>query len=89
MPSKWQVGFIVGSNYHTSNPNSFAWVIYAPSRHLVTSTGAYIGPKTNNMDEYIVVIEFLWDSTLNGITHLEVMIDSQSVVSQLNDDYQV
>ena len=41
------------------------------------------------MAEYRDVIELLWDALACGITHLEVRLDSQLVVSQLNGAYQV
>ena len=51
--------------------------------------GACLGPATNNVVEYNVVIELLRDDIVHGITFLEVRIDSQLVVSQLNGVYQV
>ena len=56
---------------------------------MVASGGICLGPVTDNVAEYGAVIEFLWDPTLCGITHLEVRLDSQLVVSQLNGDYHV
>ena len=53
------------------------------------SGGAYLGPASNNVAEYRVVIELLWDALSRGITQLEVRMESQLVVSQLNRDYQV
>ena len=41
------------------------------------------------MAEYRAVIEILWDALSRGITQLEVRLDSQLVVSQLNQAYQV
>ena len=41
------------------------------------------------MAEYRVVIELLWNALSQGITQLEVKLDSQLVVSQLNRAYQV
>ena len=89
MSSKRFVGFIDGSSRHTCNLASAAWVIYSPSRQLVASGGAYLGPATNNVAEYRAVIKLLWDSFSRGITQLEVRLDSQLMVSQLNRAYQV
>ena len=89
MSSEWFVGFADGDSQHTCNLASATWVIYSPSRHLVASRGACLGPAINNVEEYRVVIELLWDSLLHGITHLEFRLESQLVVFQLNGSYQV
>ena len=85
----WFIGFIDCANRHTCNLASAAWVIYSPSGQLVAFGGACLGPATNNMTKYRDVIELLWDALSHGITHLEVRLDSQLVVSQLNGAYQV
>ena len=77
MSSKWFVGFVDGSSHHTCNLASAVWAIYAPSRQLVASGGACLGLATNNMVEYSVVIELLWDAMLCGITYLDVGLDSR------------
>ena len=51
--------------------------------------GTCLGPTSNNVVEYRAVIELLWDALSRGITQLEVRLDSQLVVSQLNQAYQV
>ena len=75
------IGFIDDASHHTCNLASVAWVIYAPTRQLVTSRGACLGLETNNMVEYNAVIELLRDASLHDITCLEVRLDSQLVVS--------
>ena len=70
-----------GACRHTCNLASAAWVIYSPSGQLAASGSACLGPATNNVLEYKVVIELLWDALSRGITHLEVRLDSQLVVS--------
>ena len=74
---------------HTCNLASATWVIYSPSGQLVSSGGAFLGPSTNNVAKYRDVIELLWDSLSHGITWLEVILDSQLMVSLLNGAYQV
>ena len=76
------IGFTDGTSRHTCNLASTAWVIYAPTSQLVTFGGVCLGPITNNMVEYSVVIELLRD-VLHGISCMEVRLDSQLVVSQL------
>ena len=87
MSSKRLIGFTNGASRHTCNLASAAWVIYSPSGQLVASRGACLGPASNNVVEYRVVIELLWDAFSRGITQLEVCLDSQLVVSQLNQAY--
>ena len=89
MLAKWFIGFSDGASHHTCNLASAMWVIYSPSGHLVTSGGAFLGNATNNVAEYRGVVQLLWDSSLCGITRLEVRLDSQLVVSHLNGAYQV
>ena len=89
MSFKRFVGFADGASRHTCNLASAAWVIYSPSGQLVASGGTCLGPASNNVSEYRVVIELLWNSLSRGITQLEVRLDSQLVVSQLNRAYQV
>ena len=60
-----------------------------PLRQLVSSGGACLGPATHNVVEYRVVIELLLYALSHGITQLEVIFDSQLVVSQLNRAYEV
>ena len=57
MSAEWFVSFADGASHHTCNLDSAAWVIYSPSVQLATSRGACLGPATNNVAEYRVVIE--------------------------------
>ena len=84
MSFKRFIGFADGTSRHTCNLASAAWVIYSPSWQLVSSGGACLGPATNNVVKYRAVIDLLWDALSCGITQLEVRLDSQLVVSQLN-----
>ena len=89
MSFEMYVGFADGTSRHTCNLALAAWVIYSPIGQLVTAGGAFLGPASNNVAEYRAVIELLWDALSCGITHLEVCLDSQLVVSQVNRAYQV
>ena len=62
------IRFVDGVSRHTYNLASATWVIYSPSGHLVSSGGACLGPATNNVAEYMVFIELLWDALSQGIT---------------------
>ena len=84
MSCEWFVGFAERTSRQTCNLASAAWVIYSPSGQLVSSGGAFLGLATNNVAEYKAINEILWDVVSCGITHLEVTLDSQLVVSQIN-----
>ena len=81
MSSEMYLGFADGTSRHTCNLASTAWVIYSPSRQLVSAGGACLGPASNNVAKYRAIIELLWDALSHGITQLEVHLDSQLVVS--------
>ena len=51
------------------------------SGQLVASGGTCLGPATNNVAEYRVLIKLLLDVVSRGITQLEVRLDYQLVVS--------
>ena len=59
MSSEMYVGFANGAIHHTCNLASVAWVIYSPLGQLVSAGGACLGPASNNVAEYRVVIELL------------------------------
>jgi ribonuclease HI len=55
----------------------------------VSLGGIHLEPSTNNVAEYIVVIEILCNGISHGVRSLEVLLDSHLVVCQLNDSYHV
>jgi ribonuclease HI len=66
------------------------WLLpYSPEGLLVSSGGVCLGPSTNNVAKYSVVIEILCDVISHGIRSLEVHLDSQLVVCHLNGSYRV
>jgi ribonuclease HI len=66
------IGFSDGASHHTGNISSATWVIYSPMGQLVTSGGPCLGPMTNNVAEYSIVIKLLRDVISHGIQSLEV-----------------
>jgi ribonuclease HI len=87
MESLVYLGFVDGASHHAWNLASAAWVVYSPEGQLVSSSGIFLGPSTNNVVEYITVIELLHNDISHGIHSLEILLDSQLVVCQLNDNY--
>jgi ribonuclease HI len=87
--SEVYVGFADGANRHTRRLSSAARVIFTPTGQLVSSGGVFLGESTNNVSKYNEVIELLCDALSHGISHLQVHLDAQLVVSQLNGVYYV
>ena len=55
----------------------------------MVSRGVCISPTSNNIVEYTAVINLLSEATSLDIDSLMVYLDSQLVVSQLNNIYRV
>ena len=93
----WQVvldvmshfGFVDGASRHTRNLASAAWVLHYPSCQLLVSRGVCIGLASNNIAEYTAVVHLLSEAISLGVDSLVVFLDSQLVVSQLNNTYWV
>ena len=85
----WYMGFTDGASRWSSNLASAALVIYSPLHELIHIDGICVGSATNNQDEYNCVNGLLATALQLGIHHLNVFLDSQLLVSQLNNHYQV
>ena len=77
-------GFVDGACHHTLNLTLAAWVLYSPAKHLVSSGAVCIGPATNNITEYEVVIGLLTEVASQDVHNLVVLMDSQIMVCHLN-----
>ena len=77
-------GFADGANRYTLNLASTAWVLYSPIGDLVSSGGVCLGPSTNNLVEYHVVIGLLTEALANDVREIRVYLDSKLVVQKLN-----
>ena len=85
----WYMGFSDGASRWSLNLASAAWVIYSPSHELIHIDRICVGITTNNQAEYDGVTGLLVSSLQLGILHLDVFLESQLLVSQLNDRYRV
>ena len=83
------IGFANGASHHTQHSASVAWVIYTPMGQVLSSRGVCLQPSSNNVVEYSVIIELLWDAISHGVLSHDVRLDSELVVSQLNGLYHV
>jgi hypothetical protein len=66
------LGFTDKASHHKWNLASISWVVYSPKGLLVSSCGICLGPSTNNVGKYSVIIELLCDAISHGIHSLEV-----------------
>ena len=60
-----------------------------PSHELIYIDGICVGIETNNQEEYYGVNDLLTTALQMGIYHLDIFLDSQLLVSQLNNYYRV
>ena len=70
------IGFADGGSCSTKNLSSIAWVIYNPAGELVNLQGVCLGPATNNVVEYSVILELLNEVVNLNICALLVYLDS-------------
>ena len=82
-------GFSDYAFYHTLKLASATWVLYSTAHELVSSSAVCVGPATNNIVGYQVVIGLSTEATSQNINHLVVFMDSQLVDFQLNHVYAI
>ena len=82
-------GFANGACHHTLNLSSAAWVLYSPAEDLVSSGVICLGPATNNITKYEVVIDLLTEAASQDVCDLLVLMESQLVVCHLNHVYTI
>ena len=82
-------GFANGVCHHTLHLALVTYVLYSQSHDLVSSRGVFLGPTTNNIVEYHLVIGLLIEASSHGVDHIIVYLDSQLMVSQLNHVYSI
>ena len=74
------IGFVDGAHRYTLNLASTTWVLYSPTSELVSSGGVLLGPCTNNLEKYQVVIRLLMEALANDVREIRVYLDSELVV---------
>jgi ribonuclease HI len=74
-------GYANNASRHMQRLASAAWVIFTPQGQLLSFGGICLGETTNNFSEYSAFIELLHDALSLGISHLQVYLDAQLVVS--------
>lgn len=76
------IGYVNGASCSTQNLSSTAWSIFSPNSELVSMQGIYIRHLNNNIVEYSVVVEILFDAISHGICRIVIKFDSQFIVLQ-------
>ena len=67
--------FVDGACHHTLNLASASWVLYSPTEYLVSSRAVCIGPATNKIAKYEVVIGLLIEPASQDVRDLVVLMD--------------
>ena len=83
------VGYADGASRHTRHIASIAWVLYTPESDLLGFGGIFLGNATNNVAEYMLVIQLLTEATSRDISDLVVRLDSKLIIMQLKNHYRV
>ena len=76
MESSTFIGFADCASRHTQHLASATRLMYTPTGQVLPSGGVCLRPSSNNVVEYSVVIELLWDAISHGVLSLEVLLDS-------------
>ena len=80
--------FVDGASRWSQILAATAWVIYHLDLSPLYTNGVCISSKTNNQAEYDVVIRLMFDALHEGIFHMHVYLNSQLVVSLLNQTFE-
>lgn len=64
-------------------------VLFNEDGGVIAEASRYIGETTNNVAEYTAIIIGMEMAVAQGITNLEVNMDSELAVKQLNGEYRV
>jgi ribonuclease HI len=70
-------------------PAAYGYVLEAEDGAVLAAHGETIGIATNNVAEYSALIAGLEKALELGVTHLEVISDSELMVKQMRGEYKV
>jgi ribonuclease H / adenosylcobalamin/alpha-ribazole phosphatase len=68
---------------------AYAYVLEAPDGTVLAAHGEAIGVATNNVAEYRALVAGLEKAVELGVSHLEVISDSELMVKQMRGEYRV
>jgi ribonuclease HI len=78
-----------GASRGNPGPASIGFVLYDPAGIPVAEVGDAIGETTNNVAEYKALIAGLETSLEQGVSQIDVRLDSQLLVKQVTGEYRV
>ncbi len=78
-----------GASRGNPGPASIGFVLYDPAGIPVAEVGLAIGETTNNVAEYKALIAGLETSLEQGVSRIDVRLDSQLLVKQVTGEYRV
>ncbi len=81
--------YVDGSSQGNPGPSGIGIIIYDHKKHLIYSSGEFIGQATNNEAEYRALIYALIEALILRAEELFVYLDSELVVNQVSGRYKV
>lgn len=81
--------YVDGSSQGNPGPAGIGVIIYDHRKHLIYSSGEFIGQATNNEAEYRALIYALIEALIMRAQALCVYLDSELVVNQVSGRYKV
>ncbi len=81
--------YVDGSCQGNPGPAGIGVIIYDDRKHLIYSSGEFIGQATNNEAEYRALIYALIEALILRAEELFVYLDSELVVNQVSGRYKV
>ena len=84
-------GILYADGGSRGNPGKAAGgaILYDEKKKEIAYGGIYCGTQTNNFAEYAGMLHGLQLAVQNGITDLEVVLDSKLIVEQMNGNFKV
>ncbi len=81
--------FTDGGARGNPGPAAYAYVLEREDGEVLASEGRAIGIATNNIAEYSGLVEGLRKAIELGLTHVELVSDSELMVKQMRGEYRV
>ncbi len=78
-----------GASRGNPGPSAVAAVAYLPSGEMLTTSAKKIGKATNNVAEYLAVIQGLKLARALKAARVEVRLDSELVAKQISGEYRM
>lgn len=81
--------YVDGSSHYARHIASATWVLYTHDLELLSSRGSFLGHTTNNIFEYMFVIELFMEIIYLEISNLVLKLGSHLVVMHLSNHYNI